>query len=65
MLKQYSDKIPEYYPTMYLDGYSPDQIRFALHRKMTEDAEAAEEEEEQSGLEMPQFIFSSEVKINK
>ncbi len=26
--------IPEYYPTMYLDGYSPEQILTAARKKM-------------------------------
>ena len=25
-------KIPDYYPSMYLDGYSPEQILDAAHR---------------------------------
>ena len=32
-------KIPEYYPTMYMDGYTPEEIRYALHRKMLKDSE--------------------------
>lgn len=27
-------KTPEYYPTMYLDGYSPEQIMAAKHKQM-------------------------------
>ena len=27
-------KLPDYYPTMYLDGYTPEEIRMALHNKM-------------------------------
>lgn len=32
-------KIPDYYPTMYMDGYSPEEIRHALHRKMLKNVE--------------------------
>ena len=29
--------IPEYYPYMYLDGYTPTEILYAAHRKMKAD----------------------------
>ena len=28
------NKLPEYYPLMYLDGYTPEQIIFAAHQKV-------------------------------
>ena len=31
--------VPDYYPTMCLDGYKPYQILEAKHREMTEDYE--------------------------
>lgn len=34
MLSDYYDKLPDYYPTMYLDGYTPEQIMFAAKRGM-------------------------------
>lgn len=34
MLSDYNDKIPDYYPTMYLDGYTPEQIMYAAKRGM-------------------------------
>ena len=30
----YDRKIPDYYDTMYLDGYTPEQILYSAHRKM-------------------------------
>ena len=30
----YNRNIPEYYDTMYLDGYTPDQIMTAFRKKM-------------------------------
>ena len=27
-------KVPEYYDTMYLDGFTPDEIMYAHHRMM-------------------------------
>lgn len=32
-------KIPDYYPTMYMDGYTPEEIRHALYRKMLKNVE--------------------------
>lgn len=29
-----NDRIPEYYDTMYLDGYTPDEIMMAMHKKI-------------------------------
>ena len=34
-LYEYLDsKIPDYYPTMYLDGFTPEQIMYAAKRQM-------------------------------
>ena len=33
----YNRKIPDYYPTMYQDGFTPTEIRMAVHRKMFSD----------------------------
>lgn len=30
----YHKNLPEYYPFMYLDGYTPEQIMEAMHRTM-------------------------------
>ena len=30
----YYDRIPEYYPTMYMDGYTPTEILHATHKLM-------------------------------
>ena len=64
-LSEYCDKqIPEYYPTMYMDGYTPEQILYAAHRKMyeshqvQESAKAAEEETN----EVPEVKITSVVK---
>ena len=34
MLSDYYDKLPDYYPTMYLDGYTPEQIMYAAKHGM-------------------------------
>ena len=37
MIEQFDRQIPEYYPIMYLDGYTPEQILHAAHRKVYQD----------------------------
>ena len=52
-------EIPEYYDWMYLDGFTPDEILYALHKKM--DREQAEREAvADSGITVK---IKSEVKI--
>lgn len=54
----YDSKIPDYYDTMYLDGYTPDQILYSAHRKMVREIEARRE-----ANEIPNVKIISEVKI--
>ncbi len=61
LYEYYDRKIPDYYPTMYRDGYSPEQIRYALHRKMVRENESREAEAEQN--EVWNVKITSEVKI--
>ena len=37
LLEWYNRQIPEYYDTMYLDGYTPEQIMDAKHKQMYQD----------------------------
>lgn len=30
----FDDRIPDYYPTMYQDGYTPTEIMYANHKSM-------------------------------
>ena len=48
-------QLPEYYPTMYLDGYSPQEIMTAFHNTMY-----AQIEERTS---IPEVVIKSEVKV--
>ena len=32
LLEQHNRRIPDYYPTMYMDGYTPEQILHAAKR---------------------------------
>ena len=69
-LFEYLDrKIPDYYPTMYKDGYTPEQIRYAAHRKIRREHEArmaaqrAEAEAKAEAMEIPELKITSVVKI--
>ncbi len=65
-LYEYLDrKIPDYYPTMYKDGYSPEQILHAARRKILREHEArqAAKRVEAEAMEIPEVKITSEVKI--
>ena len=61
----YDRQIPDYYDTMHLDGYTPDQIIYAAHRKMICEIEArrAAKQAEAEENEIPTVKIVSEVKI--
>ena len=61
----YDRKIPDYYDTMYLDGYTPEQIRYAAHRKMVREyrARQAAKRAKAEANEIPNVKIISEVKI--
>lgn len=40
------DKLPDYYPTMYLDGYTPEQILLAAHRTFAKEYDAKQKEKD-------------------
>jgi hypothetical protein len=50
---------------MYLDGYSPEQIMYAAHRKIRQEYEAREaaKRAEAEAMEIPEVKIRSEVKI--
>ena len=63
----YNRQIPEYYDTMYMDGYTPEQIMHAAHKKMQrmyEEREAAKRAEAEAN-EIPNVKIISEVKIRR
>ena len=65
LIDQYFNKIPEYYDTMYMDGYTPEQIMYAARKKMQrmyEVREAAKRAESEEN-EIPTVKIVSEVKI--
>lgn len=57
-LSNYYNQIPEYHPTMYLNGYTPQQILNSHHKMMYENCLDRKEEQE-----MPVFQITSVVKI--
>ena len=65
LIDQYFNKIPEYNDTMYMDGYTPEQIMYAARKKMQrkyEVREAAKRAEAEEN-EIPTVKIVSEVKI--
>ena len=67
----YGKRIPEYYDTMYLDGYTPYEILYATRKKMNREyqereamAQRAKEEAERDTI-IPTINFSSTVKVRK
>lgn len=58
MIEQFDRQIPEYYPTMYLDGYQPEQILHAAHRKVYQDYM-----ERKEAAQIPTLNIKSVVKI--
>ena len=65
LFEYYDRKIPDYYPTMYLDGYSPEQIMYAAHRKIRKEYEEREARRlaEAEANEIPEVKITSEVRI--
>ena len=57
----YDRRIPDYYDWMYLDGYTPEEIMYAVHRKMNR--EQAEREALNEGFDSVKV--KSEVKVRK
>lgn len=54
----YNRQIPEYYDTMYMDGYTPEQIMTAFRKKLNR-----EREERREASEIPNVKIISEVKV--
>lgn len=44
--KMRNKRLPDYYPTMYLDGYKPWEIVEAAHNSIIKEAEARQAERE-------------------
>ena len=60
----YDRQIPDYYPTMHMDGYTPEQIMHAAHRKMVREYEERQEAKRaEAANEIPTVKIVSEVKV--
>ena len=58
LFEYYDRQIPDYYDTMYMDGYTPEQIMTAFRKKL-----AREREERREVTEIPNVKIISEVKV--
>ena len=58
IIERLNDNIPEYSRYMYLEGYTPEQIMTAVHRKLLREAKERMEAEE-----IPVVKIISEVRI--
>ena len=64
---QYFRDVPEYYDTMYMDGFTPEQIMHAAHKKMQrmyEERRAAQRAAAEEN-EIPNVKIISEVKVRR
>ena len=67
----YGRRIPEYYDTMYLDGYTPYEILYAtrkkMHREYQEQEAAAQrvKEDAERNTIIPTINFNSTVRVRK
>ena len=67
----YGRRIPEYYDTMYLDGYTPYEILYSVRKKMhreyleREEAKMRAKQEAESEVVMPTLNFKSTVRVIK
>ncbi len=60
-LLDYANSIPDYYSTMYLDGYTPEQILQAMHNKISKEYMASMAKQE----EVSEINITSSVKVKK
>ena len=70
-IMMYGRRIPEYYDTMYLDGYTPYEILYAVRKKMhreylvREEVKMRAKQEAESEVVMPTLNFKSTVRVIK
>ena len=59
--EQYFKGVPDYYPSMYLDGYTPQQIMYTVRNKMIQ--EYKKRKMAKTEPEITEFKITSEVKV--
>jgi hypothetical protein len=70
-IMMYGRRIPEYYDTMYMDGYTPYEILYAVRKKMhreyleREEAKKRAKQEAESESVIPTLNFKSTVRVIK
>jgi hypothetical protein len=70
-IMMFGRRIPEYYDTMYLDGYTPYEILHATRKKMyreymeRKEAEKRAKQETESEVVIPTLNFKSSVRVIK
>ena len=67
LIDEYYKNLPEYYDTMYMDGYTPEQIMYAARKKMQrmyEERKAAQRAAAEEN-EIPNVKIISEVKVRR
>ena len=67
LMNHYFRDVPDYYDTMYMDGYTPEQIMHAAHKKMQrmyEERKAAQRAAAEEN-EIPNVKIISEVKVRR
>ena len=57
LFEYFDSQIPDYYPTMYMDGFDQSQILYAAHRKMMR------EYEERNNI--PTFNLVSHIEVKR
>lgn len=64
-LNNYYKNLPDYYPTMYLDGYMPQQIFAAAHRTIIKRLQQQQQEQQERETQAvpTEIIIKSEVKL--
>ena len=60
-IMQFGRRIPEYYDTMYLDGYTPYEILHAASRQLYQQHQ--EKKEVEQNIIIPTIRFNTVVKI--
>ena len=65
VMNHYFRELPDYYDTMYMDGYSPERILHTARQTMIRDYEArtAAQQAEAEANEIPNVKIISEVKV--
>ena len=56
----YCRKIPEYYPSMYLDGFTPNEILYACRQTMLREAQ-----EREAAQKIGEIKITTEMRIKK